>query len=108
MRRASATGSRASTRQRRWPSCWRSAKSGSGVIANVDHAIQQFVSRAVVTDGRAIDVFMAAELLATLLKGESATRASRSVVQGRQYSEMLKKTLNACHNRAINTQGIIG
>jgi type I restriction enzyme R subunit len=101
----------------------------------LDHAIQQLVSRAVVTDGEIIDVFtaaglkkpdisilsddflsevrglkqknVAAELLAKLLKGEIATRSSRNVVQGRQFSEMLKKTLNAYHNRAIATQEVI-
>jgi type I restriction enzyme R subunit len=101
----------------------------------LDHAIQQLVSRAVVTDGEIIDVFtaaglkkpdisilsddflsevrglkqknVAAELLAKLLKGEIATRTSRNVVQGRQFSEMLKKTLNAYHNRAIATQEVI-
>jgi len=50
---------------------------------------------------------VAAELLAKLLQGQIATRAVRNVVQARQFSEMLKKTLNACHNRAIATQEII-
>jgi type I restriction enzyme R subunit len=106
-----------------------------GTAENLDHAIQQLVSRAVVADGEVIDVFtvagikkpdisilsdeflnevrgikqknVAAELLAKLLQGQIATRASRNVVQGRQFSEMLKKTLNAYHNRAIQTQEII-
>ncbi|MBU6277090.1 MAG: type I restriction endonuclease subunit R [Planctomycetes bacterium] len=106
-----------------------------GTAESLDHAIQQLVSRAVVADGEVIDVFtaaglkkpdisilsdeflcevrgikhknVAAELLAKLLQGEIATRASRNVVQGRQFSEMLKKTLNAYHNRAIATQEII-
>jgi type I restriction enzyme, R subunit len=101
----------------------------------LDHAIQQLVSRAVVADGEVIDVFtaaglkkpdisilsddflsevrgikqknVAAELLAKLLKGEIAQRSSRNVVQSRQFSEMLKKTLNAYHNRAIATQEVI-
>lgn len=50
---------------------------------------------------------VAAELLAKVLKGEIATRGGRNVVLGRQFSEMLKKTLNAYHNRAIATQEII-
>jgi type I restriction enzyme R subunit len=50
---------------------------------------------------------VAAELLAKLLKGEIASRSSRNVVQSRQFSEMLKKTLNAYHNRAIQTQEVI-
>ena len=106
-----------------------------GAAENLDHAIQQLVSRAVVADGEVIDVFtaaglkrpdisilsdeflnevrgikqknVAAELLAKLLQGQIAARASRNVVQGRQFSEMLKKTLNSYHNRAIATQEII-
>jgi type I restriction enzyme, R subunit len=106
-----------------------------GTAENLDHAIQQLVSRAVVADGEVIDVFtaagikkpdisilsdeflnevrgikqknVAAELLAKLLQGQIATRAARNVVQGRQFSEMLKKTLNAYHNRAIQTQEVI-
>ncbi len=106
-----------------------------GTAESLDHAIQQLVSRAVVADGEVIDVFtaagvkkpdisilsdeflnevrgikhknVAAELLAKLLQGQIATRSSRNVVQGRQFSEMLKKTLNAYHNRAIATQEII-
>lgn len=106
-----------------------------GTAENLDHAIQQLVNRAVVADGEVIDVFtaagvkrpdisilsdeflsevrgikqknVAAELLAKLLQGQIATRTSRNVVQGRQFSEMLKKTLNAYHNRAIATQEII-
>jgi type I restriction enzyme R subunit len=106
-----------------------------GTAESLDHAIQQLVSRAVVADGEVIDVFtaagvkkpdisilsdeflnevrgikqknVAAELLAKLLQGQIATRTSRNVVQGRQFSEMLKKTLNAYHNRAIATQEII-
>jgi type I restriction enzyme R subunit len=106
-----------------------------GTGENLDHAIQQLVSRAVVADGQVIDVFtaagikkpdisilsdeflnevrgikqknVAAELLAKLLASQITTRMSRNVVQGRQFSEMLKKTLNAYHNRAIATQEII-
>jgi type I restriction enzyme R subunit len=106
-----------------------------GSDQSLDHAIQQLVSRAVVAEGEVIDVFaaaglkkpdisilseeflrevqgikqknVAAELLAKLLKGEIASRSSRNVVQSRQFSEMLKKTLNAYHNRAIQTQEVI-
>jgi type I restriction enzyme R subunit len=106
-----------------------------GTAESLDHAIQQLVSRAVVADGEVIDVFtaaglkkpdisilseeflnevrgikhknVAAELLAKLLQSQIATRSARNVVQGRQFSEMLKKTLNAYHNRAITTQAII-
>ena len=50
---------------------------------------------------------VAAELLAKLLGGEIKTRAKRQLVQSRVFSDMLKKTLNAYHNRAIATQEII-
>ena len=50
---------------------------------------------------------VAAELLAKLLKDEIKTRSTRNLVQSRQFSEMLKNTLNAYHNRAIATQEII-
>jgi len=81
------------------------------------------VSKAIVAEGGIIDVFtavglkrpdisilsdqflaevrglkhknVAAELLAKLLKDEIKTRSARNVVQGRQFSEMLKNTLNA-------------
>ena len=50
---------------------------------------------------------VAAELLAKLLGDEIKTRSKRNLVQGREFSEMLKKTLNAYHNRAIATQEVI-
>jgi type I site-specific restriction-modification system R (restriction) subunit len=50
---------------------------------------------------------VAAELLAKLLKDEIKTRSARNVVQGRQFREMLKSTLNAYHNRAISTMEVI-
>ena len=34
-------------------------------------------------------------------------RSKRNLVQSRDFSEMLKKTLNAYHNRAIATQEVI-
>jgi type I restriction enzyme R subunit len=101
----------------------------------IDAAIRQLVSSAIMTDAGIIDVFtaaglkkpdisilsdqflaevrglkhknVAAELLAKLLKDEIAVRAKRNVVQSRQFSEMLKETLNAYHNRAIATQEVI-
>ena len=101
----------------------------------LDHAIRQLVSKAIVADGQIIDVFtaaglkkpdisilsdqflaevkglkhknVAAELLAKLLKDEVKTRAKRNVVQSRAFSEMLEKTLNAYRNRAIATQEVI-
>jgi type I restriction enzyme R subunit len=106
-----------------------------GKDTDLEAAIQQLVSRAVVADGQVIDVFaaaglkkpdisilseeflkevqgikhknVAAELLAKLLTGEIKLRSGRNAVQGQRFSEMLKKTLNAYHNRAIATQEVL-
>jgi len=50
---------------------------------------------------------VAAELLAKLLSDELKLRATRNLVQSQLFSEKLKKTLNAYHNRAIATQEVI-
>ena len=101
----------------------------------LDHAIRQLVSSAIMADEGIIDVFtaaglkkpdisilsdqflaevrglkhknVAAELLARLLKDEIKLRSLRNLVQSRQFSEMLQATLNAYHNRAIATQEVI-
>ena len=101
----------------------------------LDAAVRQLVSRAISTEGEVIDVFsaaglsrpdlsilsdqflsevrglkhknVAAELLEKLLKGEVKLRAKRNVVQSKLFSEKLKQTLNAYHNRAIATQDVI-
>ena len=101
----------------------------------LDAAIRQLVAKAIVTEGEIIDVFsaaglkqpdigilderflaevrglkhknVAAELLAKLLKEEIRKLTTRNLVQSRQFSEMLTKTLNAYHNRAIATQEVI-
>ncbi len=101
----------------------------------VDAAIRQLVSKAITTDGQVIDVFtaaglprpdisilsdqflaevrglkhknVAAELLEKLLKDEMKVRAKRNLVQSQVFSEKLKKTLNAYHNRAISTMEVI-
>ncbi|MCL5059276.1 MAG: type I restriction endonuclease subunit R [Candidatus Thermoplasmatota archaeon] len=101
----------------------------------LDHAIRQLVSTAIMADEGIIDVFtaaglkkpdisilsdqflaevrglkhknVAAELLAKLLKDEIRSRSVRNLVQGRAFSEMLKNTLSAYHNRAIATQEVI-
>ena len=101
----------------------------------IDAAIRQLVSKAIVADGQIIDVFtaaglprpdigilseqflaevrglkhknVAAELLAKLLKDELKVRAKHNLVQAQSFSERLKKTLNAYHNRAIATQEVI-
>jgi type I restriction enzyme R subunit len=104
--------------------------------SELDYAVRQLVGKAVVTteDG-AIDVFTAAgmekpdisilsddfleevrrlpyknvavELLKKLLSDEIKTRSPRNVVQARAFSDMLQRTLNAYHNRAIATHEII-
>ena len=97
--------------------------------------MRQLVSKAITTDGQVIDVFtaaglpkpdisilsdqflaevrglkhknVAAELLEKLLKDELKVRSKRNLVQSQLFSEKLKKTLNAYHNRAIATQEVI-
>ena len=101
----------------------------------LDAAIRQLVSKAIMANEGIIDVFtaaglkkpdisilsdqflaevrglkhknVAAELLAKLLKDEIKNRSPRNIIQNRQFSEMLKNTLNAYHNRAIATQEVI-
>jgi type I restriction enzyme R subunit len=101
----------------------------------VDAAIRQLVSKAITTEGEVIDVFtaaglprpdisilsdqflgevrglkhknVAAELLEKLLKDELKVRSKRNLVQAQVFSEKLKKTLNAYHNRAISTMEVI-
>jgi len=109
--------------------------SSSHAPEDLDQAIRQLVSQAIMTDAGVIDVFaaaglkkpdisilsdqflsevrglkhknVAAELLAKLLRGEIKAIAARNLVQSRQFSEMLQNALNAYHNRAIATQEII-
>ena len=101
----------------------------------IEAAVRQLVSRAITTDGQVIDVFtaaglpkpdisilsdqfltevrglkhknVAAELLAKLLKDELKVRSQRNLVQSQRFSDKLRKTLNAYHNRAIATQEVI-
>ena len=101
----------------------------------IDAAIRQLVSKAITTEGQVIDVFtaaglptpdisilsdqflaevrglkhknVAAELLEKLLKDELKVRSKRNVVQAQVFSDKLKKTLNAYHNRAISTMEVI-
>jgi type I site-specific deoxyribonuclease, HsdR family len=102
---------------------------------DLDHAVRQLVAKTIAPEGEIIDVFsaaglkqpdisilsdqflaevrglkyknVAAELLAKLLGDEIKLRSKRNIVQSREFSEMLKKTLNAYHNRAIATQEVI-
>ena len=101
----------------------------------IDAAIRQLVSGAITADGKIIDVFtaaglpkpdisilsdqflaevrglkhknVAAELLEKLLKDELKVRSKHNLVQSQIFSEKLKKTLNAYHNRAIGTMQVI-
>ena len=101
----------------------------------LDAAVRQLVSSAITTDGQVIDVFtaaglpkpdisilsdqflaevrglkhrnVAAELLEKLLKDEIKVRSRRNFVLSQVFSEKLKKTLNAYHNRAISTMEVI-
>jgi type I restriction enzyme R subunit len=101
----------------------------------IDAAVRQLVSQAITTEGQVIDVFtaaglpkpdigilsdgflaevrglkhknVAAELLEKLLKDELKVRSKRNLVQSQLFSEKLKKTLNAYHNRAISTMEVI-
>jgi type I restriction enzyme R subunit len=101
----------------------------------IDAAVRQLVSKAITAESGIIDVFtaaglpkpdisilsdgflaevrglkhknVAAELLEKLLKDELKVRSKRNVVQSQLFSEKLKKTLNAYHNRAISTMEVI-
>jgi len=100
----------------------------------LDHAIRQIISKAVVSD-EVVDIFAAAglkkpdisilsdeflaevrgmpqrnlavELLQKLLKGEIKTRAKRNVVQSRSFAELLEQSLRRYQNRAIETAKVI-
>ncbi|MGY4466164.1 type I restriction enzyme R subunit [Bradyrhizobium sp. LB9.1b] len=101
---------------------------------DLDHAIRQIISKAMVSD-EVVDIFAAAgikkpdisilsdeflaevrgmpqrnlavELLQKLLKGELKVRARRNVVQARAFSEMLEQALRRYQNRAIETAKVI-
>ena len=101
---------------------------------DLDHAIRQIISRAVVS-GEVVDIFAAAglkkpdisilsdeflaevrgmpqrnlavELLQKLLKGEIRTRLRRNVVQARSFAEMLEQVVRRYQNRAIETARVI-
>jgi type I restriction enzyme R subunit len=100
----------------------------------MEHAIRQIVSRAVVS-GEVIDIFAAAglkkpdisilsdeflaevrgmpqrnlavELLQKLLKGEIRNRSRRNVVQARSFAELLEQAIRRYQNRAIETAQVI-
>jgi len=100
----------------------------------LDHAIRQIISKAVVSD-EVVDIFAAAglkkpdisilsdeflaevrgipqknlavELLQKLLAGEIKTRLKRFMVQARSFAEMLEQSLRRYRNRAIETAKVI-
>jgi type I restriction enzyme, R subunit len=100
----------------------------------LDLAIRQIISRAVVSD-EVVDIFAAAglkkpdisilsdefladvrgmpqhnlavELLQKLLKGEIRTRGKRNVVQARSFAKLLEQTVRKYQNRAIETAQVI-
>ncbi len=113
------------------------AKSASGdgkTKEDMDHAIRQIISKAVVSD-EVVDIFAAAglkkpdisilsdeflaevrgmpqrnlavELLQKLLKGEIKSRSRRNVVQARSFAEMLEQAIRKYQNRAIETAQVI-
>jgi type I restriction enzyme R subunit len=101
---------------------------------DLDHAIRQIISKAVISD-EVIDIFAAAglkkpdisilsdeflaeirgmpqrnlavELLQKLLANEIRTRSRRNLVQSRVFSEMLEQALRRYQNRAIETAKVI-
>ncbi|MCB1964647.1 MAG: DUF3387 domain-containing protein, partial [Candidatus Accumulibacter sp.] len=104
-------------------------------LDQIDAGVRQLVSKAISPAGQIIDVVtaaglpkpdisilsdqflaevrglrhknVAAELLEKLLKGELKVRFKRNLVQSQLFSEKLKKTLNAYHNRAISTMQVL-
>jgi type I restriction enzyme, R subunit len=113
------------------------AKSLSGerkTDEELDHAIRQIISKAVVSD-EVVDIFAAAglkkpdisilsdeflaevqgmpqrnlavELLQKLLKGEIRARSKRNVVQARSFAQLLEQSVRKYQNRAVETAQVI-
>ena len=107
---------------------------GARFTDDIEHAIQQIISRAVASE-EVIDIFAAAglkkpdisilsdefleeiasmpqrnlavELLRKLLNDEIKTRSRRNLVQSRSFAEMLERTIRAYQNHAIETAKVI-
>ena len=101
---------------------------------DLDHAVRQIISRAVVSEG-VVDIFaaaglakpdisilsdeflaevrgmpqrnLAAELLRKLLVGEIRLRRRKNVVQARSFAEMLDQSIRRYQNRAIEAAQVI-
>lgn len=115
---------------------FRKYSTGEKTASELDLAVRQLVSKAVMTtDEGVVDVFAAAgmerpdvsilsdefleevralpyrnlavELLRKLLHDEIKVVKRRNIVQGREFSDMLQQTLNAYHNRAITNLEVI-
>ncbi|MEN6356538.1 MAG: type I restriction endonuclease subunit R [Armatimonadota bacterium] len=112
----------------------KSAPGESRADEDLDHAIRQIISKAMVSD-EVVDIFAAAglkkpdisilsdeflaevrdmpqrnlavELLQRLLRGEIKTRSKRNVVQARSFADMLERSLRRYQNRAIETAQVI-
>jgi len=112
----------------------KSAPAESRTDEDLDHAIRQIVSKAVVS-GEVVDIFAAAglkkpdlsilsdeflaevrdmpqrnlavELLRKLLSGEIRSRSRRNVVQARSFAELLEQAVHRYQNRAIETAQVI-
>jgi type I restriction enzyme, R subunit len=100
----------------------------------LDHAIRQIISKAMVSD-EVVDIFAAAglkkpdisilsdeflaevrdmpqrnlaiELLRKLLSGEIKTRSRRNIVQARSFAELLEQSVRKYQNRAIEAAQVI-
>lgn len=107
---------------------------GPGGEEEVEHAIQQIVSRAVASD-KVVDIFSAAglkkpdisilseeflaevrnlphhnlavELLRRLIADEVQACKQKNLVQSRSFAEMLERTIRAYQNRSIETAAVI-
>ena len=110
------------------------AQSESKTDEELDFAIRQITSKAVVSEG-VVDIFdaaglekpdisilsekflaevrgmprrnLAVETLQKLLRGELANRRRKNVVQARSFAEMLERTLHKYQNRAIEAAQVI-
>ena len=112
----------------------KSTVEGEHYVEDVEHAIRQILSRAVVTD-KVIDIFSAAgldkpeisilsdafladvqnmpqknlaiELLRKLLNDELKTRMRKNLVQSRSFLEMLERSIRAYQNRTLDSAEVI-
>jgi type I restriction enzyme, R subunit len=112
----------------------KSTVEGERYVEDIDHAIRQILSRAVITD-QVIDIFTAAglkkpeisilsdaflaevkgmpqknlaiELLRKLLNDELKSRMRKNLVQSRSFTEMLEHTIRAYQNRTLESAEVI-